>query len=369
MTRHSFWIIFSLFFSICSSSVSTTQAEVVVAVMGAMSGDWKEVGNQFKLGVRQAVEDLTLSSGLLGESIKIIVRDDDCKPDKAREIAQELASLNVSLVVGGTCSGASVAASEIFAKHGILQISPSSTAPSYTERGFKNVFRTCGRDDIQGFVVAEHMVRRHGSKKIGILYDASVYSTELAQYAKDALNKAGKQEVFFVGVPRDAVNFSKVLSEIQLQSVEVVFFPSYTLPVINFLKQAKKLEVTFKLVGGDTYLWDGFSEQGGDLIEGVEFSFSPNPAHDRRNRKLTRRLKKGGYNPETLTFYNYAVVQVWVEAVKKAQTFNGIKVAEALRSGTFETVLGKITFDGKGDISEPGFVMYSYVEGEADYLQ
>jgi branched-chain amino acid transport system substrate-binding protein len=361
--------IFLFIISYLIISVSTAQAEVFVAVMGAMSGENEKVGNQFKLGVRQAIEDLTTSGKLLGEPVKVIVRDSACNPDKASKIAKELSTLNVSLVVGGTCSGASIAASDIFAKQGILQISPSSTAPSFTERGLKNVFRTSGRDDIQGFVVAEHMFRRHGSKKMGILFDASVYSTELAKYAKESLNKAGKQEALFMGVPKDAVDFSKVLAEIKRQSVEVLFFPSYTQPIISLLKQAKKQDITFKLIGGDTYIWDGFAEQGGELVEGIEFSFSPNPAHDRKNRTLTRRLKKENHDPAALTFYNYSAVQVWVQAVKKAQTFDGIKVAEALRSGTYKTVLGTVTFDSKGDISEPGFVMYSYVDGEADYLE
>ena len=56
------------------------------------------------------------------------------------------------------CSGSSIPASSVYNEEGILQISPASTNPQLTEQGFENVFRTCGRDDVQGIYAANYVV-------------------------------------------------------------------------------------------------------------------------------------------------------------------------------------------------------------------
>ncbi len=363
--------IFIINLLICSFFISAAQAQsdITIAVVGAMSGQFEGVGSEFKQGVRGAVEDINASGGLNGKKIIVIDRDDECNPEKAVTIAKELVNIRVALVVGHLCSGASIAASEIYSKQSIIQISPASTAPNFTERGLDNVFRTCGRDDMQGFVIAEHIVRKYPLKKVGIGYDESTYSFGLATLTKKFLNKNGIKEDFFIKLPSNETDFSSVLEKISKNKVDVLFFPSYAASATQILKQAKKMKVEFQFVGSDTLMNDDFLNLAGDLTEGVEISFPPDPSHDRRNRKLVRKYKKKGLNPEAFTFYSYAAVQVWAQAAQKANTISGDKVINSLKTSDFNTVLGKVTFNKNGDISQPGFVMYGFFNGEADYLQ
>ncbi len=348
---------------------SPARAEIVVAVVGAMSGQFVNVGNEFKEGVKGAVEQINAAGGILGEQVKVIIGDDNCDPEKAISVAQEIVDQKASLVVGHLCSGASIAASEVYEKNGVVQISPASTSPKYTDRGFKNLFRTCGRDDMQGFVLAEHLVRRYKTKNVGIVYDETVYSTELARLTRNFMTKFGKKESFFVSVPNETNDFSNILQKIKTLNVGVLLFPGYAKSVTQLLMQAEKQGVQFRLVGSDTLMNDDFMNMAGDLTEGVEISFPPDPSHDRRNRKLTKMFKNKGFNPEAFTFYSYAAVQVWAQAVEKAKSVKVSGVTTALRSNTFDTVLGEVTFDDKGDISQPGFVMYNFIDGEPDYIQ
>lgn len=346
----------------------SVQATVKIAVVGAMSGQFEAIGDQYKTGVNQAVKDIAASNGFLGKDIEVLIRDDRCDPEQARLIAQEIAGLNVSLVVGGLCSGASIAGSKVYAKHGIVQISPSSTAPSFTERGLTNVFRTCGRDDVQGFVIAESILRRSPNAKIAIVFDGSVYSNELAQHIKKNLNKTGVKEVIYTQTPKSLAEYSDLVAEIERAGTEIVVFPSYPEQVSTLLHKISERRLDVKVVGGDTLMWDDFPRLAGDLTDGVEFSFPPDPAHDVRNRKLVRRIRKAGGAAEGMTFYAYAAVQVWAQAVSSVKSYDGKAVANSIRSDSADTVLGKVTFDEKGDISVPGFVMYQYLDGEADYL-
>jgi branched-chain amino acid transport system substrate-binding protein len=70
-----------------------------------------------------------------------------------------------------------------------------------------------------------------------------------------------------------------------------------------------------------------------------------------------------GFRPP---FTPYAAVQVWAQAVEKAGTFETKAVADALRAGEFDTVLGRIGFDEKGDVTGyETFVWFVWKDGKA----
>jgi branched-chain amino acid transport system substrate-binding protein len=67
-----------------------------------------------------------------------------------------------------------------------------------------------------------------------------------------------------------------------------------------------------------------------------------------------------GTPPEGYALYTYAAIQAWVQAVTDAGELEFDDVVEALDDGTFETLLGDIQFDDKGDVDAPAFVMYEF---------
>ena len=84
---------------------------------------------------------------------------------------------------------------------------------------------------------------------------------------------------------------------------------------------------------------------------------------------MTKKFKDKGYDPEAFTFYNYAAIQIWAQAVEKAKSTDMAAVSATLKSGKFPSVLGTVSFDKKGDISNPGFVMYYFNKGKRYYLE
>ncbi|MEM8784916.1 MAG: ABC transporter substrate-binding protein, partial [Pseudomonadota bacterium] len=67
--------------------------------------------------------------------------------------------------------------------------------------------------------------------------------------------------------------------------------------------------------------------------------------------------------------YTYAAIQTYKAAVEKAGSTDTDAVIAALDSTEFDTVLGKFTFDEKGDVSLPGYVVYEWAGGSYDYLE
>ncbi len=83
---------------------------------------------------------------------------------------------------------------------------------------------------------------------------------------------------------------------------------------------------------------------------------------------MVKKFRDGGYEPEGYTLYTYGAIQAWAQAVEQAGSTDTPKVIEALRGNQFDTVLGKIGFDGKGDVTAPGYVFYVWKDGTYDYL-
>ncbi len=360
--------LYAAFFAGALLLPTMSKADITIAVVGGMEGPFEKIGIEFKQGVRGVVDAINENGGLLGQKLDIIVRDDNCDSDKAIKIAKELVMLKVSMVMGHLCSHASIAASEIYEKAGIIEISPSSTNPEYTERGYKYIFRTTGRDDIQGFVIAEHIIRSYKTKNIGIIYGDNTYSKGVAEIAKKFLNQGSVQEVFFEEAPKEPFDFASIFALIAINNIDVLLYPGLPGAITAFAAQAKENGVKVRLIGSDAFSGIIFDDTNRRYLDGAQFSFPPDPKDDRRNKAIVKKYKAYGYEPEAFAFYSYGAVEVWAQAVAETATLDAVQVSKTLRSGKFDTVLGEISFDEKGDISNPGFVMYFFNKGKRYYL-
>ena len=108
------------------------------------------------------------------------------------------------------------------------------------------------------------------------------------------------------------------------------------------------------------YFW----HVAGPAAVGVRFVSMADPRTNTAAASVVEKFRDDGYEPEGFTLYSYAAVEVWAQAVEQAGTFAPDAVAEVLHSDEFDTVLGRIGFDDKGDVYgyEP-FTWYVWQEG------
>ena len=157
------------------------QADVKIGVAGPFTGPNATYGAQYWKGASQAVADINAAGGIKGEKIVLVQGDDACEPKQAVAVANRLVDeAKVSAVVGHFCSSSTMPASEVYDEAGILTITPGSTNPQITERGMKDLFRMCGRDDQQGAIAANYMLDVLKAKKIAVIHDKDTYGQGLA---------------------------------------------------------------------------------------------------------------------------------------------------------------------------------------------
>jgi branched-chain amino acid transport system substrate-binding protein len=343
-------------------------AEIVIATAGPMTGQYASFGEQMKRGAEMAVADLNAAGGVLGQKLKLAVGDDACDPKQAVAVANKFASDGVVFVAGHFCSGSSIPASNVYEEEGIIQISPASTNPKLTEEGGDNVFRTCGRDDQQGLVAGNFLADTFQGKKIAVLHDKTAYGKGLADETKAQLNKRGIKEVMYEAYTAGEKDYSALVSKMKGAGVDVMYLGGYHTEGGLMIRQAREQGYNVQLVSGDALVTDEYWKITGPAGEGTLMTFSPDPRKNPVAAPVVAKFKAQNYEPEGYTLYTYGAIQAWAQAAEKAGSTDTDAMIKALRGNKFDTVLGNIGFDGKGDVTAPGYVFYKWSNGTYDYL-
>ena len=340
------------------------QAQIRIATVGPMTGNYASFGAQMKAGAEQAVADINKAGGVNGQQLVLEVGDDACDPRQAVSVANQLSSRKVAMVAGHYCSGSSIPASKVYAEEGVLQISPASTNPRYTDEGGWNTFRVCGRDDQQGLIAGKYIATTYKGKKVAVLHDNSAYGKGLADETKKVMNANGLTEALYAAYTPGERDYSAIVSRLKQAGVEVIYVGGYHTEIGLIARQAKEQGLSVTMVGGDALMTNEFWQISGPAGEGTLMTFSSDPRKRPTAASAVAAFKAKNIDPEGFTLYTYAAIQVWAEAAKKANSTDGKKVADVMRAGgKYETVLGSIGFDKKGDVTEPDYVFYTWKNG------
>jgi branched-chain amino acid transport system substrate-binding protein len=358
---------FAIAAALAALAGTAARADITIGVAGPMTGSEAAFGEQFKRGATKVAEDINAKGGVLGQKIHVIMGDDACDPKQARSVAEELASKKVPFVAGHFCSGSSIPASEVYQENGILQISPASTNPKFTERGLPNVFRTCGRDDNQGKIAAGFVASKLKGKVVAVIHDKSAYGKGLADEFQKALNAAGVKEAFYEAITAGEKDYSALVTTAKQAKVDVLYLGGYKTEGGLIVRQMRGQGMKTVLMGGDALVTEEYWAITGAAGEGTMMTFSPDPRLLPQNADLVKYFRAQNYEPEAYTLYTYATIQAWAQAAEKAKTTEWKKVSETLRANTFDTAIGKIGFDAKGDVLGPTYVMYVWKNGKYVY--
>ncbi len=348
---------------------ANAKADIKIAVSGPMTGQYATFGEQMKNGAEMAVADINAAGGVLGQKLQLFIEDDACDPKQAVAVANKAASEGVVFVAGHFCSGSSIPASQVYEEENIIQISPASTNPKLTDEGRWNVFRVCGRDDQQGAVAGNYLADHFAGKKIAILHDKTAYGKGLADETKKVLNSRGIQEAMYEAYTAGEKDYSALVSKLKGEGIDVIYLGGYHTEGGLMVRQAAEQGYKPQLVSGDALMTEEFWKITGDTGEGTLMTFSPDPRKNPDAAPVVEQFRKKGIEPEGYTLYTYGAVQAWAQAVEKVGKVDQKKIAAALKNTEFDTVLGKFTFNAKGDVTAPGYVFYVWKDGKYDYVQ
>ena len=344
-------------------------AEIVIATAGPMTGQYASFGEQMRAGAEQAVEDINAAGGVNGEQLRLEVGDDACDPKQAVAVANQFAASGVVFVAGHFCSGSSIPASSVYDEEQIIQISPASTNPAFTdERPGPGIFRVCGRDDQQGDVAGAFIAEKFPDAKVAVIHDKTAYGKGLADETMSSMQEAGKEPALYEAYTAGEKDYTAIISKLKSEDIDVLYVGGYHTEAGLMARQLREQGMDTLLFSGDALVTDEYWAITGPAGEGTIMTFAPDPRKNEVAQPVVEKFTAKGIDPEGYTLYTYAAIQAWKAAAEAAGSTDYEAVVKALDEGKFETVLGDLEFDDKGDVTTPGYLFYVWKDGKYDYL-
>ena len=339
-------------------SSSVRGQAIVIGEYGSLTGGTATFGISTDEGLQLALDQINAKGGVLGRPIKVVVEDDESRPEEAVTVVQKLINQNeVVAVIGEVASTRSLAAAPVCQKAHIPMLSPSSTNPKVTQVG-SYIFRACFIDPFQGAAMANFASNKLGMKKLAILYDVkNDYSVGLRQFFIDTITKNGGQIVADESYGEGDFDFKAQLTKIRTANPDGIYVPGYYTEVGLICRQARELGITVPLMGGDGWDSDKTFEIGRDAVNGCYFTNHYSPDEDRPEVKAfvsAYRAKYNGKTPDAMAILGYDSMDLMADAIRRACSTKGKAIRDALASTRdFPAASGTITIDAHRNAQKP----------------
>ena len=355
-----------------SGAAAAGQQAVRIAVVGPLTGGIAHIGKDVVNGVQLALDEANAQQPKLGGKpvfFQLEVEDDAGVPKQAAAVAQRLCDKGVVAVVGHVQSGASIPASAVYDKCGIVQITPATSNPEYTRHGLKHAFRLIANDDQLVAGVAQAAISQFGIKRVAIVDDRTAYGHGLAKVFKSAVAQNGAEVVATEFTNDKASDFMGILTAIKGKKVDAILFGGLDAQAGPMLRQMQQLGLgKVHLIGGDAICTEKLPELAGGVpaVEevvcalggaGVEQLAGGEEWLARYNAKYPGEFQM--YSP-----YAYAAAQIILAGMSQADSANSKAFLPKIAAMQMDSLIGPVHFTPQGELSEPKISLYTYRGGK-----
>jgi len=332
---------------------------VKIALACPLTGDIAAMGQGMKNAAEMAIEEANKASKDI--IFELVAFDDRADPKDAVNVAAQIVSnKDIYGVVGHLNSGCSIPASSVYNRHNLVMISPASTNPKLTLQGFKNVFRLCTTDDVQGGLAADFIYKK-GIKGVAVIHDKTPYGQGLAEEFKKRFETLGGRVLSFEGISLGDRDFKALLIKIKSLNPEILYFGGMYQEGGLISKQAKEIGLNIPLFGGDGIYTDeyikiaGTSSAEGDMATMI--GLPPNKLPKAGDFIKKYKSKFPNVDMQPYDPYTYDTTNIIIEAVKNAGR-DRAKIIAYIKNIKYNGIIGETSFDEKGDTLNKEITFY-----------
>lgn len=333
---------------------------IKIATQSPLSGGQSLLGVAIKQGAELALEQLSGDLVAMGYDVQLAPYDDQATPDVGVANAKNIvADADILCGVGHLNSGVMIPSSEEYHTANLPFVSPANTNPVVTTRGYLEVNRVVGRDDVQAPAAEEFAFSTLGAKSVYIIHDKTAYGQGVAEFFRAAAEEDGLEVVAFEGTEEQA-NFDAIVTPVVATQPDVVFFAGIYNQAGVFFKQARDAGYEGTFLGTDGMDSSDLADIAGDALTtggGMYYTTVAGPAaaYPAAAQFAADYEAKFGAAPEAYAAQAYDSMNVCLTAIKAAAEAAGgkptrLQVAEAVRQVSIEGLTGNISFDDIGDL-------------------
>ncbi len=346
--------------------------EILVGMYGSLTGDGASFGQSSKEGTELAVDEINAAGGVLGgRKFKLLIEDDQSKPDEASSAVTKLITQDrVVAVLGEVASRRSLAAAPISQKYQIPMISPSSTNERVTQVG-DYIFRVCFIDPFQGEVLAKFAFNDLKARRVAVLKDIQQdYSVGLTESIVRTFTAVGGQVLDPVSYSSGDADFKAILTQVRSQKPDAVFVTGYYPEAAIITRQARELGMKMPILGGDGWVGDAL-KNGREALNNTYISNhysgdNPDPLVQTFVKTYHTRF---GREPDAIAALAYDAVKVLSDALTRAKSTEGPKVRDALATADLAGVTGRLKMNAKRNVDKPAVIQeVTFANGDVKFV-
>jgi branched-chain amino acid transport system substrate-binding protein len=326
-----------------------------------MTGPATQYGDQIQAGALTAIDAINAAGGVKGQKLEPLLNDDGCEPKQAVPAANRVINSGAKFAVAHACSGTTIPAVNVYEQEGIVAITPGATSPLVTDTIKPHYFfRTIGRDDQQGPFAATYIAEKLKPKKVAILHDKQTYGSGVATQVRDSLGKQNVNVALYEGINVGDSDYSAVITKLKSLNPDLIYFGGYHAELGLLLRQAREQGLATQFMGPEGVAnKDLFAIAGpaiADLLVTLPADFTKLPG----NEKVLENFKKSKRSPDgAFTLTAYAAVQILADSINAVGS-DPSKVADYMHANPFNTAIGKVEYDAKGDLKQFEFAVFKW---------
>jgi branched-chain amino acid transport system substrate-binding protein len=353
-----------------SGGASDSTGDILVGFYGSLTGDGASFGQSSREGAELAVDELNAAGGVLGRKLRLLVEDDQSKPEEASNAVTKLITQDkVVAVIGEVASRRTLAAAPIAQRYQIPMITPASTNEKVTEVG-DYVFRVCFIDPFQGEVLAKFAYTDLKARRVAVLKDIQQdYSVGLTDSIQKTFTKLGGQVLDPVSYSSGDADFRAILTQVRAQKPDAIFATGYYPEAAIIVRQARELGMTMPILGGDGWVGDAL-KNGREALRNTFISnhySGENPDPIVQNFRKAYRAKFNR-EPDSIAALGYDAAKVLADSINRAGTTDGAKIRDAIAAANVKGVTGQLQMNADRNVVKPAVIEeIQFVNGDVKY--
>lgn len=368
-------VIASLALSACGGAGGADKGTIKIATQSPLSGGQSVLGVDIKRGAELALEQLGGPLTELGFKVELAPYDDQANPDTGVANAKNIVSdPDILCGVGHLNSGVMIPSSEEYHNAGLAFVSPANTNPKVTDRGYLEVNRIVGRDDVQGVVGAQY-AQSIGVKSAFIVHDKTAYGQGVAEFFKQEAERIGIEVKGFEGTEEKA-NFDALITPILAANPDMVYFGGIYDQAGVLFKQAREKGYNGTFMGPDGMDSSELVNIAGPALlngGGMVYSTVSGPAavYPDTAKFVADFKAKFGSDPQPFSAQAYDAMAICLKAIENAANAKGgakptrEEVAKAIRAlQNFKGITGTYTFNAIGDPTSAKYFVIKVVSAD-----
>lgn len=354
----------AVLFAGCNSTAAPQT--VKLGYMGPLSGDIAGLGADTLNGVRMAVTEINAAGGIGGKMIELIAEDSRCNGADAASAARKLVNVDkVVAIIGGQCSGETLAAAPITEAAHVILLSPVSSSPDVTKAG-DYVFRNYPSDALKGKAFGAYFAKA-GFKKLAIISENTDFCQGILTSVNDNL-PAGMTVVFNETVEPGTKDYRSLVTRLKSTDFDVFLANGQSdSTVAEMAKQLRELGLKQQIVGTDVADSVNLGKNAAEAVEGLKpLSIPMLTKTDAHAGAFVTQFESAYGDPQYGSFFGaaaYDATKVLAQTIGQVGT-DGTKIKDALYAlKSYEGIIGTFSFDSNGDVKGVPFAMKQFKAG------